>query len=237
GSGGGAVAFGGAGAGAGAGAGVVGTGAVATKVAAVVAAAAVVGGGAATVEKVEHAVKRPAAVYRSHTVVKHPAPQASLPDTQRTVAAAQHLTVPASVKHVAKKTAPAVAPTRAAHLRAAAGTAVSSPGRTDVPALEPTSGGLEAPADDATTANATTPTDPGGSGTATAGTETESTTGAGSTATASDPSASSTPTSTSSSSTSASPTTSTGTPASPSGTVSSGATGPVAQGAAAAPAG
>jgi hypothetical protein len=233
GSGGGAVAFGGgAGAGATAGAGAVGTGAVATKVAAVVAAAAVVGGGAATVERVEHAVQRPAAVHRSHTVLKHPAPQASLPATRRTVAAAQHLTVPASVKHAARKTT-APAPTRATHLRAATGTAISSTGHSDAPALEPTSGGLEAPADDATTASAATPpADPGGSGTATAGTGSDATTGAGSTAAATtNPSA--TPATSSPTTSATSPSTASG----PSGTVSPGAGGPVAQGAAAAPAG
>jgi RNA polymerase sigma factor (sigma-70 family) len=233
GSGGGAVAFGG-GAGATAGAGAVGTGAVATKVAAVVATAAVVGGGAATVERVEHAVQRPAAVHRSHTVVKHPAPQASVPAAQRTVAAAQHLTVPASVKPATRKAAaPAPAPTRATHVRAATGTAVSSTGHSDAPALEPTSGGLEAPADDATTASATTPpTDPGGSGTATAGTGTDATTGAGSTAAATtDPSA--TPATPAPTTSATSPSTASG----PSGTVSPGAGGPVAQGAAAAPAG
>jgi RNA polymerase sigma factor (sigma-70 family) len=245
GSGGGAVAFGGGAAGAGAGAvgtaavtggsvATIGTGAVATKVVAVVAAAAVVGGGAATVEKVEHAVK-PAAVHRSHTVVKSasPATMAGLPDTQRKVDVSRHLTVPAAAKHRAAAKAPA-APTRAIRLHTTGATA-AAPVAATTPAVEPTSGGFEAPTDDATTAGATTQTGPGGSGTATADSGTATTTGAGSTAV---DDATATPTTSSSSPSGSSATTTTPTTApGPSGSVSPGTAGPVAQGATAAPAG
>ena len=243
GSGGGAVAFGGAGGGAavvtGGSAATIGGGAVATKVVAVVAAAAVVGGGAATVEQKVQRHATPAPAHRTHTVVKASHRTVALPDAQPKIDVTRHLKV-APAKHAAV----ASKPVRVVHLREAGGGAVSSAG-TVAPKLETTSGGLEAPADDATT----TPTDPGGSGSATAGTGADATTGAGSTASATDGTATpSTDTTTAPATTSpATGTSATGaggtsapsatTPTSPSGTVSAGSTGPVAQGAAATPAG
>jgi RNA polymerase sigma factor (sigma-70 family) len=232
---GGGAAFLGGGAGAAAGgttAATIGTGAVAAtagKVAAVVAAAAVVGGGAATVErKVDH--HRTPAAHVSHVVA---APAATPIATQRRVDPGPHVAVPARIKtsHGA-----AVAP-HVAHVREAGDDPVSSAG-TDAPKLEATSGGLQAPDEDAT---ATTTGDGTGNGTASTGTATAggpTTTGTGSTTAAGE---TTTSTGTSGATTTASgtgTTTATGSggtsaPASPPASVSN----PVAQGASAPPAG
>jgi RNA polymerase sigma factor (sigma-70 family) len=184
-AGGGAAVVGGGGAAAGgASVATIGTGAVAataTKVAAVVAAAAVVGGGAATVEKVERH-RTPATHVRHAATTRAVLPATFVAaDTQRRVDLVRHPVVPSSVKtsHGA-----AVAP-HVARVREAGDAPVSSVG-TDVPKIEATTGGLQAPDEDATatgggtTATDVTTTGPGGSGTATAGSGT--TTGAGSTA-------------------------------------------------------
>jgi RNA polymerase sigma factor (sigma-70 family) len=266
GSGGGAAVLGGGGAGAAATATVttgtaatVGASAVATKVVAVVAAAAVVGGGAATVQKVEHAVKRPATHER--VVAKQPA--------------AASVSVGAAVAERATKNATASSSSATASSGAAkrslshtGGLRPASHGSGGVtvtklstsatasaeaaPKLEPGSGGLEAPSD----ASTATPVDPGGSGTATSGTAQGATTGAGSTATAgagsgeaaagsattaggSGSATSGTATSGASGSTTSSTSSSAGATSgavtSPSGTVSQGTTAPVAQGASATP--
>jgi RNA polymerase sigma factor (sigma-70 family) len=217
----------------------IGTGAVAAtagKVAAVVAAAAVVGGGAATVErKVDH--HRAPAAHVSHVAA---GPAAVPIATQRRVDPGRHISVRAQVKasHGA-----AVAP-HVAHVRTAGDEPVSSAG-TEVPKLETTSGGLQAPDADATTGNGTSGATTGaGSGTASTGTATagtETTTGAGTTTAAGNETTTATGTGTSGATTTTSGTGATsatgsgGTsaPASPSAPPSS----PVAQGATAPPAG
>jgi RNA polymerase sigma factor (sigma-70 family) len=236
---GGGAAFLGGGAGAAAGgttAATIGTGAVAAtagKVAAVVAAAAVVGGGAATVERKVEQHRTPAA-HVSHVA----AGAVAVPIvTQRRVDPGRHLSVPARVKtaHGA-----AVTP-HVAHVRAAGDAPVSSAG-VDVPKLEATTGGLQAPSEDATTAASGTAGADGATpstSTATAGTPT--TTGAGTTPTTGSEAttAPSTGTSGATTTTSGSGATSatgaggTSAPASPPVTASS----PVAQGATAPPAG
>jgi RNA polymerase sigma factor (sigma-70 family) len=143
----------------------VGTGVVAataTKVVAVVAAAAVVGGGAATVERVEQ-----------HMAHGHKAAAATAPGPSAPVSGLQQR-IGASVLGTAATGAAerSSAPTpRIAHLQTSADAVVSSPGSAP---YEPTTGGLQAPDDDAATTtgdtDTTTPTaGPGGSGTATAG--------------------------------------------------------------------
>ena len=244
---GGGAAFLGGGAGAAAGgttAATIGTGAVAAtagKVAAVVAAAAVVGGGAATVERrVDH---HPAPA----THVRHVAatPAATPIATQRHLDPGRHVAVPAKLKtaHGA-----AVAP-HVAHVRAAGDDPVSSAG-TDVPKLEATSGGLQAPDEDATAATAGDGT-PGattgtGSGTASTGTATAggpTPTGTGTTTAAGSETTSATGTGTGTSSTTTITSGSGATVASGSGGTSAPAassapaSSPVAQGAAAPPAG
>jgi RNA polymerase sigma factor (sigma-70 family) len=202
----------------------IGAGAVATKVAAVVAAAAVVGGGAAVERNAEH--HRAPAAHVSHVV----ATRAVAPDTQLRVDLVRHATAPALVKTAHRA---AVAP-RVASVRAAGDAPVSSAG-TDVPKIEPTTGGVQAPDEDATTtsttgdATSTTAADPGGSGTATAGTGT--TTGAGSTVTS--PATSATGTTTASGS---APTDSGATGAGGTTAPATSAPTPVAQGATATPA-
>jgi RNA polymerase sigma factor (sigma-70 family) len=239
---GGGAAFLGGGAGAAAGgttAATIGTGAVAAtagKVAAVVAAAAVVGGGAATVErKVEH--HRTPAAHVSHVATEHVAVPIS---AQHRIDPGRHVALPVKVKSAHGA---AVAP-HVAHVRQAGDEPVSSTG-TDVPKLEATSGGLQAPDEDAATTGATGTTGtgnaPASTGTATAGGPT--TTGTGTTtATGSETTtATGTGTGTSGATTTTSgtgATTATGSggtsaPASPPATVSN----PVAQGASAPPAG
>jgi RNA polymerase sigma factor (sigma-70 family) len=214
----------------------IGTGAVAAtagKVAAVVAAAAVVGGGAATVErKVDH--HRAPAAQVSHVAAGH----AAVPIvTRHRIDPGRHVSLPVRVKtsHGA-----AVAP-HVAHAREAGDEPISSAG-TDVPKLEATSGGLQAP-DASTTAAADATTGAGSEtaspGTATAGTVT--TTGAGTTTAAGSETTAATGTGTTgtatttsgSGATSASASGGTSAPASPSDPPPS----PVAQGAAAPPAG
>jgi RNA polymerase sigma factor (sigma-70 family) len=233
---------GGAGAGAAAGgttvAATIGSGAVAAtagKVAAVVAAAAVLGGGAATVErKVDHH-RAPAA----HVAAGH---AAAVPiATQRRIDPGPHTTAPAEVKlsHGA-----AVAP-HTAHVRAAGDAPVSSTG-TDVPKLEATTGALQAPTEDATTAGDGTTgamtgagSTPASTGTATAGGP--ATTGTGTTTAAGSEPATATGTgtpgaATTTSGSGAAPATGSGgtsAPASPPATVSN----PIAQGASAPPVG
>ena len=240
-AGGGAAVAGGGGAAAavgGSGVATIGTGAMAataTKVVAVVAAAAVVGGSAATVEKVEH---RGAPTHHATRVAApaHHAVVATTPIGTHRLGLDRHVTVPAG----AKKHAVAVtAAPKVVHLREAGDTPVSSAGVEDAPKIEATTGGLQAPDEDATTATApttaTTTSGPGGSGTATAGSGT--TTGAGSTATT---------TSSTSTTTGTAPTT---TPAAGTGSTPAGGAGgttapttagttptPVAQGATATPA-
>ncbi|WP_445148966.1 RNA polymerase sigma factor [Baekduia sp. Peel2402] len=236
----------------------VGTSAVATKVVAVVAAAAVVGGGAATVQKVEHAVKQPAAHER---VVAKPA-TASVSAVSSAVA--EQAAKTAAVSGASSSAASGAAKKRslshtgglrpASHRGSGATVTKLSTSATAsaeaAPKVDETSGGVEAPADAATS----TPVDPGGSGTATSGAAQGATSGAGSTATAGagDAAAGSATTasgsdagsagtsgtsgtsgSTTSSSSSAGSTS--GAVTSPSGTVSQGTTGPVAQGASATP--
>ncbi|MES1193319.1 MAG: sigma-70 family RNA polymerase sigma factor, partial [Solirubrobacterales bacterium] len=218
----------------------IGTGAVAataSKVAAVVAAAAVVGGGAATVErKVEH--HRAPAPHVSHVAA---GPTAVPAATQRRFDPGRHISVPAQAKasHGA-----AVAP-HVAHARTAGDEPVSSAG-TVVPKLEATSGGLQAPDEDATTTAADSTTGTGaGSGTAASGTATAggpTTTGTGSTAVAGSETTTATGTATSgattttsgSGATSATGSGGTSAPASPPATTPSS---PIAQGASAPPAG
>ncbi|HEX5926238.1 MAG TPA: sigma-70 family RNA polymerase sigma factor [Baekduia sp.] len=215
----------------------IGTGAVAAtagKVAAVVAAAAVVGGGAATVErKVEH--HRAPTAHVSHVAAGH----ALVPvATQRRFDPGHHVPVAAKVK---SSHGAAVAP-HVAHVREAGDDPVSSSG-TDVPRLEATSGGLQAPDADATTTTSGGSTTGTGNGTASTGTATAggpTTTGTGSTTatgnetTATGTGASGATTTTSGSgSTTATGSGGTSAPASPPATVSS----PIAQGATAPPAG
>jgi RNA polymerase sigma factor (sigma-70 family) len=234
------AAFLGGGAGAAAGgttAATIGTGAVAAtagKVAAVVAAAAVVGGGAATVERNVEQHRTPTA-HVSHVATEHMAVPIA---TQHRVDPGRHVALPVKIKaaHGA-----AVAP-HVAHVRAAGDDPVSSTGA-DVPKLEATSGGLQAPDEEAATTagtgttNATTGTGNGttSTGTATAGGPT--TTGTGSTtATGSETTtgtSGTTPTTSGSGATTATGSGGTSAPASPPATVSS----PVAQGASAPPAG
>jgi RNA polymerase sigma factor (sigma-70 family) len=251
GSGGGAFALGGGGA---AGAGAVGTaavstggvatlggGAVATKVVAVVAAAAVVGGGAATVKKVEHAV---GPAHHAHAVVRSATPAVVTPPAATAARQAAREDATPAAGHARSRTGGhhATATTHAASATRMAATADTA--STDAaPKLEETSGGLEAPADAADA----TASDPGGAGTATSG---AATTGAGSTAATTDPAATATTgattTTTPAPATPAGTTTTTAAPtgagdpggaAAPSGTVSQGTSGPIAQGAAAPPAG
>lgn len=243
-AGGGAAMFG-AGAGAGAVAGgttaaTVGSGVVAAtagKVAAVVAAAAVVGGGAATVErKVEH--HRAPAPQVSRVAA---GPAAAPAATQHRLDPGRHSSVPAQVKTAHG----AVVAPHVSHLREAGDAPVSSAG-IDVPALETTSGGLQAPDADATTATAGDGTTAASStttstGTATAG-ATETSTGTGSTTvagsettTATHPGTSGTPTTTSSSGTTAA--TGTGGTSAPASPPAATPSSPVAQGATAPPAG
>jgi RNA polymerase sigma factor (sigma-70 family) len=212
----------------------IGTGAVAAtagKVAAVVAAAAVVGGGAATVErKVDH--HRVPAAHVSHVA----ATTAATPlVTQRHLDPGRHVNLP--VKVVKTSHGAAVAP-HAAHVRTAGDEPVSSAG-VAVPKLEATTGALQAPSDDATTAADSTTgaaTGAGGNtaspGTATAGAGT--TTGTGAT-----PTAGSETTTTSATGTAGTTTPSgTGTTSvSGSGGTSAPASSPIAQGATAPPAG
>jgi RNA polymerase sigma factor (sigma-70 family) len=262
GSGGGAFALGGGGAAAGAGATVgtaavttggvatIGGGAVATKVVAVVAAAAVVGGGAATVKKVEHAVK-PAPPAR--TLVHEAAPAAAAPAAVVAHQAARDAAAARADRHRPLSRAGghqgAASATHAASATRMAATAdTASTDSTDpAPALEPTSGGLEAPAE----AAETTPTDPGASGTATSGTADATTTGAGSTATTTDQATTGASTTTTTTSTTAATSPAAGAAttgattqagasggaAAPSGASSPSASGPIAQGASAPPAG
>jgi RNA polymerase sigma factor (sigma-70 family) len=213
----------------------IGTGAVAAtagKVAAVMAAAAVVGGGAATVEhKVDH--RRTPAAHVSHAAA---VPAAVPIVTRHRLDPGRHVAVPT---HVKTSHGAAVAP-HVARVREAGDEPVSSVGA-DVPKLETTTGGLQAPSDDATMAgNGTTGAGPGGSGTATAGDGTA--TGAGSTAAG----GSATSTTTAGSGTSGATTTTSGSGAAPAtgagGTTApasspSAVADPIAQGAAAPPAG
>jgi RNA polymerase sigma factor (sigma-70 family) len=210
----------------------IGGGAVAAtagKVAAVVAAAAVVGGGAATVErKVEHH-RTPTA----HVAVGH---AAAVPTaTQRRIDPGPHTAVPPKVKlsHGA-----AVAP-HTAHVRAAGDAPVSSAG-VEVPKLEATTGALQAPSEDATTAGDGTTSATTGAGSTTTSTGTATTGTSATTAAGSEPATATgtgTPgaTTTTSGSGTAPATGSGGTsaPASPPATVSD----PIAQGASAPPAG
>ncbi|HEV7496136.1 sigma-70 family RNA polymerase sigma factor [Baekduia sp.] len=155
----------------------IGTGAVAAtagKVAAVMAAAAVVGGGAATVEqKVDH--HRTPAAHVSHVAPTH----ATVPiATRQRIDPGRHVAVPT---HVKTSHGAAVAP-HVAHVRTAGDEPISSTGA-DVPKLEATTGGLQAPGDDATTTS-DAPTGTAGGGTTSTGTATSgngTTTGAGST--------------------------------------------------------
>jgi RNA polymerase sigma factor (sigma-70 family) len=228
-AGGGAVVIGGGGAAgggaAGAGVATIGTGAVAataTKVAAVVAAAAVVGGGAATVEKrVEHHRSQAAKVTHATPATAPAARTASTgaPDTQRRVDLSRHAAVPVPLAALRSEHGATRAPRATAHLQDTGSAVVSSAG---TPALESTSGGLQAPADESTSSAGTataTPatTDPGGSGTATAGDGT-ATSGAGSTADATAPAAPTTTTSTATPSGGATPATGTGGTSAPTGT-------------------
>jgi RNA polymerase sigma factor (sigma-70 family) len=237
-----AVLGGGAGAGAAAGgttvAATIGGGAVAataSKVAAVVAAAAVVGGGAATVErKVDHH-RTPAA----HVAVGH---AAAVPTaTQRRIDPGPHTALPAKVK---LSRGAAVAP-HSAHVRAAGDAPVSSAG-VEVPKLEATTGALQAPSEDATTAGDGTKGATTGAGSTTTSTGTATagglaTTGTGATTAAGSEPATATGTSTPGATTTtsgsgAAPATGSGgtsAPASPPATVSD----PIAQGASAPPAG
>ena len=157
----------------------IGTGAVAAtagKVAAVVAAAAVVGGGAATVErKVDH--HRAPATHVSHVAA---APAAGPVVTQRHLDPGRHVSLPAEVTSAHGAT---VAP-HVAHVRTAGDEPVSSAG-VEVPKLEATTGGLQAPSEDATTsADSTTATGRDTASTDTAAAGTETTTGADATTTA-----------------------------------------------------
>jgi RNA polymerase sigma factor (sigma-70 family) len=160
----------------------IGTGAVAAtagKVAAVVAAAAVVGGGAATVERKVEQHRAPAAQV-SHVAAGHAAVPIA---TQHRLDPGRHIRLPAQVK----TSHGAAAAPHVAHVRAAGDEPVSSAG-IDVPKLEATSGGLQAPGEDATTTTASNGATTGaGSGTPSTGTTTASgptTTGTGSTTTA-----------------------------------------------------
>jgi RNA polymerase sigma factor (sigma-70 family) len=204
--------------------------ATATKVVAVVAAAAVVGGGAASVEQ-QVAHHRPAAAAQAapaHVrVVAAPAPQRRLD-----VGPAPAVAAPAAAA------AGAASAPRVAHLDAGAVAPAASSTGADAPTVEPTTGGVEAP-DDTTPATTTSaPGDAsgtGGPGTATAGQDATS-------GTSGDAGASPSPTTSPSgagtnaaSGTGGAPTPATS--AGPSGTVSPTPTGPVAQGAAAPPAG
>jgi RNA polymerase sigma factor (sigma-70 family) len=157
----------------------IGTGAVAAtagKVAAVVAAAAVVGGGAATVErKVDH--HRAPAAHVSHVAA---GPAAVPVVTQRRIDPGRHVSLPVKVKSTHGA---AVAP-HVAHVREAGDEPVSSAG-VDVPKLEATTGALQAPGEDATTAaDATTGAGSDSASPEAAPTGTETTTGAGATTTA-----------------------------------------------------
>jgi len=254
-AGGGAAVAGGGGAAAvagGSGVATIGTGAMAataTKVVAVVAAAAVVGGGAATVEKVERqrTTHAPSASHATRaSAASHRAIALSAPSVQHRLGLDRHVSVPASV--LAKSHRAAAAP-KVAHVRESGDTPVSSAG-VDVPAYEPTTGGLEAPTDDAattttgdgTTSSTATTAGPGGSGTATAGTGT--TTGAGSTAgtTTGTTTAAGTTPATSGSTTpaagsGATPATGAGGTSAPAQTTAPASTPPVAQGATAPPTG
>jgi RNA polymerase sigma factor (sigma-70 family) len=215
----------------------IGTGAVAAtagKVAAVVAAAAVVGGGAATVErKVDHHPTPTAHV--SHVAAGHAAMPIAM---QHRVDPGRHVPVAAKVRSAHRA---AVAP-HVAHVREAGDDPVSSTGA-DVPKLEATSGGLQAPdadatttADDGTGATTGTGSTTASTGTATAGgpttTGTGSTTATGNETTGTGASGATTTTS-GSGSTTATGSGGTSAPASPPATVSS----PIAQGATAPPAG
>jgi RNA polymerase sigma factor (sigma-70 family) len=230
------VAGGGAGAAVGGtGAATIGAGAVATKVAAVVAAAAVVGGGAAVERNVEHRLAPAAHV--SHAGATRAVAEAAEPHTQLRVDLMRHVTLPA----VKSSHGAAVAP-HVASVRAAGDAPVSSAG-TDAPKIEETTGGLQAPDEDATTPSTTgdatttaagSGAGPGGSGTATAGSGT--TTGAASPVTS--PTTSATATTTASGS---APTDSGATPATGAGGTTAPATSastpaPVAQDATAPPA-
>jgi RNA polymerase sigma factor (sigma-70 family) len=240
---GGGAAFLGGGAGAAAGpttAATIGSGAVAAtagKVAAVVAAAAVVGGGAATVERKVDQHRTPAA-HVSHVAAGH----ATVPiATQHRVDPGRHISVPAKVKasHGA-----AVAP-HVAHVRAAGDEPVSSVGA-DVPKLEATTGALQAPSEDATTAGDGTTGATTGASTTTAATGTATTGGPATTGTGSTTAAGSDTTTATGTGTSGATTTTSGpgatsaagsggtsAPASSPATIAS----PIAQGATAPPAG
>ena len=211
----------------------VGTGVVAAtagKVAAVVAAAAVVGGGAATVEhKVDH--HRAPAANVSHVAVGTAATPIV---TQRRIDPGRHVSLPTKVKSAHGG---AVAP-HVAHVRAAGDEPVSSAG-VDVPKLEATTGALQAPSEDASTAaDATTGAGSDTASPQTAATGTETTTGSGATTTAAGETPTTSVTGTAGATT---PTSSAGaTSASGSGGTSAPASAPsspVAQGATAPPAG
>ncbi len=214
----------------------IGTGAVAAtagKVAAVMAAAAVVGGGAATVErKVDH--HRAPAAHVSPVAVGLAATPAV---AQHRIDPGRHISLSAKVKttHGA-----AVAP-HVAHVRAAGDEPVSSAG-VDVPKLEATTGALQAPSEDATTAaddaagattgagDNTAATDTAAASTGTTGAGTATTAGSETTITSGTGTSGTTTTSSGSGATSATGSGGTSAPASPPSS-------PIAQGATAPPGG
>jgi RNA polymerase sigma factor (sigma-70 family) len=240
-AGGGAMAVGGGTAGAGG-----AVAATATKVVAVVAAAAVVGGGAAKVEQQVDHHRAPAA---GPAVTRVP-PAAARITPRDPDLAVRHAAAAGAGAHAPRPAAePATPAPGVAHLTAGAVAPADSSTGTHETTAEPTTGGVQAPDDTTPAASADAPAADGGTGdpaTATAGQG--ATSGAQST-TADAPATGTTSAGTTSSSTTSSSTAAAGTGGSatstttttasggPSGTVSPTSGGPVAQGAAAPPAG